>query len=159
MVFTQGFGLIFCGIMNGHNSQGGIPDINNVLRTVFIYNLDINNGQNFMANPVKQFQLGKGTTPASPLDFNIETPFITAPESSRIGMSEASYILNSGEITQTGFISNLGSSDSFTEICFFTQIRDTSGGNHIVMISRIIVDPPEPFLLGNRVDVEHKVNI
>lgn len=159
MVFTSGFGLVFAGIMNGHTTQAGIVDTSGMARTVIIYNTDAENSKNFMTAPTKQWQIGKGITPPTPLDFNIETPMGSAPESGIQTLAVANYIIDSGTITQTGFISNLGSSDSFTEICFYTSLKDSGGTQRTIMISRVLVSPPQAFLAGNRLDIEHLVNI
>jgi len=102
-------------------------------------------------------RIGKGLTPATAQDFTLENPFSNAPESGRIASANATYIAGSGETNQTTQFQPMGGNDSITEVVQQIDLRDDTGATREIQISRIIVNPAVPFLIGQQVNLNNKV--
>ena len=160
MVLSDNLGKILAGHFRSPISNSAInvtlKDTGGVDRVTSIYitnsSIRWNNGGMFV-------RIGKGTTPATAQDIELENPFSNPPESNRVGTFSSSYIVGSGQIQQASLFSNMGASDSITEVVQQIDIRDTGNIVREIQLSRIIINPPVAFLLGQAVNLVHEMNI
>lgn len=108
-----------------------------------------------------QAQVGQGVTPATRADINIETPFPTSPENSRITSTPGGYNSVLAKITIPTVITPTGSSGTITEACKYnTMIQNTLGPNpQIFLFFRDIVSPGVNFMMAEAINISHEVLI
>jgi hypothetical protein len=157
MVFTHNVGKMFAAIMRPPAQAVsdsfdfiGIDGQATAFRTITNSSTYIWNGGIFI-------QVGKGTTPATPADVNIETPFSNTPESVIKSMSSAGYIAGTTEVIQNANINNVQENDSITEVCTYVQGTNNASQTITLMITRNIISPAIPFLINENINLETKV--
>ncbi len=104
-------------------------------------------------------QVGKGTTPATRQDVNIEDPFPDAPENSRRSSIVAGYNSGLGKITISTVITPTGGSGSVTEI---VKIQGMIGANNTITgFHTFFRDNISPvgFIIGETINVSYEVLI
>lgn len=157
MVLSDNLGIILAGHftpLTGSTLDVIIKDSGGVDRTVTIYGASSNN---WIQVGGKGTRIGKGSTPATGQDFDLENPFADPPENGKINSASATYIAGSGETNQTTQFAPMGGNDSITEVVQQITLRDTGGVDREVQISRIVVSPAVPFLIGQQVNLNNKV--
>ena len=132
-----------------------IKDTSGVLDNFKIYS---GSGNRWNVNSVHAVRIGKGTTPASHQDFDLEVPFVNPPESGKVTSSSPTYLADSGIGNQATQFSPMGASDSLTEVTEEIICKATGGTDHDIQLSRIIIDPAVAFLINQQVDLDHEVN-
>jgi len=93
-----------------------------------------------------QIKIGQGSTAPARSDFDIETPFVTSPESLAQNVTAPFY---DNILFQIQFFSSLqaGGSGSISEIGFFCFWRDvTTGGTRRYMLAHDLISPGQAFV-------------
>lgn len=162
-LFTDNFGLFLTGLIGGETVL--MKDIGNVSKSYQFCCGNIVNTQSYNVtnngSPTVgcRVQVGKGTTPATRADFNIETPFAVSPLSIRnsSGISAWNSIL--GVIDLASIITPAGENDSVSESCLFLTFKDTllSATNPTLLMSRDNIDPVVPFVIGESINIDYKI--
>lgn len=106
-----------------------------------------------------QIQIGKGTTPVTRGDFNIENPFTNGGvEDNKISCLTFGYSSPLGKITIPTLISPTFGSGAITEVChFFTAYDEVSGVFQFMSMHDIV--PVSNFIAGQSVNVDYEVLI
>ncbi len=131
-------------------------DINNFAFTVRAY---VGNSTTVMSSSVVLFQaqIGKGTSPATRQDFNIENPFTNGGEEDNRKLSiKAVYVNATEKIEMSTQFSALGLG-AISEVCKFIVINDISSADRTILISRDIIDPPVNFIASDIINVLNEV--
>jgi len=107
----------------------------------------------------RQVQVGKGTTPATRQDFNIESPFVVAPESGLNNSINGVYNSGLGKINQATLIAPTGGAGTITEVIKVFRARATvdQTAKTIVMFRDIISSVG--FIIGESINIDHEVFI
>lgn len=165
MTFTDNFGILFASIFQVpstgspafqmKNTTGGFPSFQGYKDRDFDDHWNQTN-----PNPQSYAQVGKGSTPATRQDFQIENPFTNGGvEDNKKLTSLFGYNSPLGKITiQTG-ISPTAGSGTITEVVKINQFVNTNG----ITISDIVMtrDNPTPtgFISGKSINLEHIIEI
>ncbi len=161
MVLTDNLGKLLAGHFrpsaSNFTTEVILEDITGAMKTVRTYSPSTSLRFN-SSSIISEMQIGKGTTNPTPQDINIESPFGLSPEADRFVTALASYILGSGKVTQTGFLSGLASNDAVSEVCIFMTYRDITSTEFVFLISRNKVDPPASFTIGQEANLASEVN-
>ncbi len=108
---------------------------------------------------VRRAQVGKGTTPATRQDNNIENAFPDSPESGQVSSLNGGYNSGLGKISQSTLISNLGGAGSVTEVIKVFKIVDVFTQNGVdCAIFRDVISPVG-FIVGESLNITHEVLI
>ncbi len=131
-------------------------DINNFAFTVGAYRGNSTTGMQVSA-VLFEAQIGKGSTPATRQDFNIEIPFTNGGEEDNRKLSIiAIYVEATEKIEMSTQYSALGSG-AISEVCKFIVINDISGQDRTILISRDIINPPVNFIGSQIINVQNEV--
>jgi len=104
-------------------------------------------------------QVGKGTTPVTRQDFNIESPFVVAPESGLNASINGVYNSGLAKINQATLIAPTGGAGTITEVIKTTRARATvDQTGKIIVIFRDIISPVG-FIIGESINIDHEVFI
>ncbi len=136
----------------------GMRDINGNIFRMLIYS-SINSLNLNVSAVEKSAQIGKGITPPTRQDQNIENPFTNGggdPVDSRQPSINASYNNGSEKIEMVTSILPTNSG-TLTEVCKFVICNDgDTGQDRVVMISRDVINPVA-FLGGQIINILHEV--
>ena len=161
-MLTDNAGLIIAGMIRiPANNEFGFGGF--ILRTGTIVSLRTYAFNNSL-NPFNLIsgggaQVGKGTTPATRQDFDIEDPFITAPESLVFATSPNGYVPASGIIQFPALLASTGAGGIITEVCRYVNWRsDTTQEKGTFMVAHDIISP-STFIIGQQIFVEHEIQI
>ena len=100
-------------------------------------------------------QVGKGVTPATRQDFNIENAFAVSPENSRIGTGVGGWNSGLGQV-QVPMQLISSSSGAISETCLYGKWNVTSGGgNETYLLSRDNISPVVNFIGGESINVDY----
>jgi hypothetical protein len=157
LVFTDNVGLIFAGLMRAPViAVTSIAVLKDVSGNVANFRVITNSTFNVFSDPVK-IQVGKGSTPANPQDFQIEEAFLLPPESDLKLMTASVFVANSNEIVQNANINNVQGSGTIAEVITTTRGSDTGNALHTFMLTRNNVNPVIPFIATENINMETKV--
>jgi len=158
MVFSDNVGKLFASCLRPvQTTTFWTFDLIDITNTPFQSATITPSGTNSMAGSIS-LQVGKGLTPPTPQDYNVEDPFIASPESNRIGSSSAVYNLGSQEIVQNTNINNCGGSGSVSEVCTYTLAKIyPSAVVKTIILTRNKIDPAVPFVATNNINLDTKV--
>jgi len=138
----------------------GMRDINGNIFRMLIYS-GINSNNLNVSAVAKTGQIGKGLTPPTRQDQNIENPFTNgggAPEDTPQNSINASYNNGSEKIEMVTTII-AGGNGSITEVCKFTTVNDgDTGQDRIVMLTRDLLPVPVAFISGQTINILHEVS-
>lgn len=106
-------------------------------------------------------QVGKGTTPATRQDTNIETPFTNSPESAKQACLSAGYNSGLGKITISTVINPTGSSGTITEVVKIQGLIGVFPSGTFTNFTAFFRDiiSPVNFISGQAINVSHEVLI
>jgi len=96
-------------------------------------------------------QVGSGTTAATRSDFNIETPFGSAPENTPVLTGNGGYNSSLGTVSITTNISPTGGSGTINETTMLWTLRDNAGTVRTFMMSRDNISPGVSFVGGQAI--------
>jgi len=100
-----------------------------------------------------QVKIGQGSSAVNRSDFDIETPFVTSPESLPINIQPPVYDNVLGQIEFFALVQAVGSG-TVSEIGFFINWRDiTTNGTRRYMIAHDLVLPTVSFVAGQTIAV------
>jgi len=135
-----------------------LKDINGVTFACQLYGNNTSIAWN-AGGTVVQAQVGKGTSPPSRQDLDIENPFTNGGnEDNRNSSLFGSYSNVTELITMQTTIVPIGSG-SITEVCKFVQVNDTGIPTlRIILISRDLISPPVAFNFGDVINVQNEVS-
>lgn len=162
MTFLDNIGIVLAGIFRAP-SQGvttvfGLKAIDASIFTTTTYNTS-NFTSLFNITELKVAQVGKGTSPVTRQDFDIENVFPDSPESSRVGSLNDAYNSGLGKITMATLISPTGGAGSITEVCKFVIFRaPINPQDRICCILRDVISPVG-FIIGESINIDHEVLI
>ena len=160
MVFTDNWGKLMANIFQVPTQNGIIftmQDITGVFKNYLVYkDRDIRDYWNGSAG-VSYAQVGKGTTPATPQDFQIEIPFTNggvedvAKITSIFGYNSAL-----GKITITTSISPTGSSGTINEVVKINSVEPvgTNSATRNLWLRNLV--PSTDFISGKTINIEHE---
>ena len=102
-------------------------------------------------------QIGEGVTPATRQDINIENPFGSSPENTRLGTGVGGWNSGLGQI-QIPVQMIAGSSGTISETCLYGKWRVTAGGgNETYLLSRDNISPVVNFIGGETINVDYSM--
>ncbi len=158
MVITENFGRMLAShfVAQGGGSGFSWIDIGGVANSSTCYGSHLANKYNRIGT-LTAVQVGKGSTPATNLDINVENPFVGGVESTRRSSNNSGYISGLGKIQTPTQLSNTLGSGSITEVCLYARWHDAPL-DPIVLLFRDIVSV-ETFIAGETINVEHEVLI
>ena len=96
-------------------------------------------------------QVGSGITAPTRGDFNIETPFASAPESTRVLTGNGGYNASLGTVSVTTNISPTGGAGTVNETNLFWAISNDAGSSVFFLMSRDIISPGVSFVGGQAI--------
>lgn len=107
------------------------------------------------------FQVGMGLTPALRSNFNIETPFVSAPESNRTNTVVGVYTAGLSRVNVAGVISPTGDVGVISEFVMFAQWQKfpQQAQVKIYALSRINISPLVPFGLAQAINIDYAIQI
>lgn len=102
-------------------------------------------------------QIGKGTTPPTRQDFNLENAFPNSPESVLKGVTlPHGYVSGLGKITIATLISPTGGAGSITETALTQFWQNTGSNNERYLLFRDIISPVG-FIIGQAINIDYEV--
>jgi len=160
-LITDAFGLMWSQhnrvVVGGTVDFAGLIAEDNVARTIRFINVGtpVNTRYNEgnLPNAGGQVKIGQGSTAPARSDFDIETPFVTSPESLPVNVSPPVY---DNVLNQIDFftIQQAGGSGTISEIGFFLLWRDlTTGGTRRYMIAHDLISPTVSFIATQTITV------
>jgi len=104
-----------------------------------------------------QMQVGKGINPALRTNFNIQTPFTTAPESAVFNVAgDGGWNSGLGKVTIAGdIIANDSGSISETMFLQIVSAFAPQSGLHKIMLSRDNISPAVNFVAGQNINLDY----
>jgi len=165
MVVLDNLGFILAGFFRAPTT--GAKDTGSVLRkltgALFSTRLYSTNSDSILFNddPVtRQAQVGSGSTLPTRQDFNVETPFVSAPESVRNSSLNGGYNSGLGKIEQPTLISPTGGAGTITEVVKYILVQDGIGGGatEIIALFRDVITGVG-FIAGQSINITHEVLI
>ncbi len=106
-----------------------------------------------------QLRIGSGSTPPVRTDFNIETPFGTAPESGFFAItSNGIYNSGLGNIKYFGGI-GAGGAGTISESTTTGVLRDQFGTGRLIQLFRDIISPSVSFILAQSIVLEYTIQL
>lgn len=162
MVFLNNIGLILALLFREPSSStNSTPLVESIVAVRTVLVLGNNTGQLFnKVTTVPQTQIGKGTTPVSRSDVNTETPFTNGGiEDNRVASLPFGYSSVLAKITVPTSISPTFGAGSITEVTKFIALRNSTGTEEQYMILRDIINPSEPFIAAQNINIDHEVLI
>ena len=159
MVINANLGKLIAGHFKPQGSGASFSwtDIAGVNHSSTIYGSNLANKYNRNPNTTSQ-QVGKGITPATNIDTNIEDPFTNSPEQSRVNATPAGYNSGLGKIQVPALISNTGGSGSISEACLY-GFYYSAPSDFVVLLARSNVSPVANFISGQNINIEFEVLI
>jgi len=136
----------------------GFKDTGGNARSIIIYGTQGTDRFND-SNTIKQGQIGKGDTPVTRQDANIEQPFTSGGnEDNKQNLSVYGYIQANGEINYNFLISNAFEAGIVKEVCSFIQMRDSpSVATKEFMLTRDVLNPVVNFIQAENIFVEFSI--
>lgn len=160
-LITDAFGLMWSQhnrvVVGGTVDFGGLIAEDGVSRTIRLINVGtpVNTRYNEgnLPNAGGQVKIGQGITAPVRTDFDIETPFVTTPESLPVNVSPPIYDNVLNQITFFT-LQVAGGSGIISEIGFFLLWRDlTTGVTRRYLIAHDLVSPTVSFVVGQSIAV------
>ena len=163
MVLLDNLGIMLAGVFR-QPASGNSPFLAGMVTTggvAFSLRIYDTNGDPERYNrisPLNQAQVGSGTTPPTRQDFDIESPFVVAPESNPANSNLFGYDSGLGKINTGTLISNTGSFGTITEVTKVMRVTNNTG-TKVIIIMRDLVSPPVNFISAQSINIEHEVFI
>jgi len=160
MVLTDNFGLFLAGHFGKINNNGskvvaGFLDDTGVSRSLQIYG-QRGSDKNYNDVGGSQMQVGKGLTPVSRQDFNIENVFASSPEKDKVTTALAGFNSGLGKISFASTIPNVTDNDSVTEVCHFRTMQTNAPATKVFLMIHDLVSPVS-FITGETINTEHNL--
>ena len=131
-MFTDNLGKLVAGLFRPPST--GAKTVTGLLRrdtggsfNTTVYNTQTNTTYAW-TNPNQNVQVGKGTTPPTRQDYNVEQAFASAPEANPFPNLGKGYNSGLGKIEVGATLSNVTDNDSVSEYVKIVTIRDSVGG-------------------------------
>ncbi len=165
MVVTDNFGLLIAGLFRAPTQDPKTIVLKNIAGANINVNVFDQDGgklfnENSPANGRGKVQVGKGFSPATRQDVNIENPFPDSPESDRIDITfPAGYNFTSNKVTVATQIQPTGGAGAVTEVCYYMFINDNAGVSQTILIFRNILTVPVNFIVGQTINIDSEVFI
>ena len=166
MTVNDNFGMLFALLIRspstGTLNTGTIfRDTGNTLRQFVIFALGVNFTFNFTGNGagVSKSRVGKGTTPPTRQDFNVDSGFPDSPESSLISSVTPTYNSGLAKITQATLISPTGGSGTISEVIKTARWSRAISLGGDFCIARDLNSPVSNFIVGQSINIDHEVFI
>ena len=105
-----------------------------------------------------QFQVGSSTAAAARTQYQIQTPFGTAPESGRFSSGAGSYAAGSGVVSCAGAIA-AGGSGTINEVALFGLWGIIANNWYTFMLTREVLGAGVAFVAGNPIVATLTINI
>ncbi len=99
-------------------------------------------------------RIGSGSTPPARSDFNIETPFGTAPESGFVATDAGVYTSATGQGTYFGFYV-AGGSGTVSEAATFMQWNASNNVVRQFMMARDLISPTVAFVAAQTISIQY----
>jgi len=154
------FGIFLAEVMRANGTPAGtvlIKNFSGANQTMKIWGV----GQlyNNFTNSGAQVQVGSGSTPPARTDFNIETPFGTAPESLPFN-AVSSPVFNSG-LGNFKFVASIsaGFQGTINESCLINNWGNSGGSNTKFFLFRDIISPAKAFIAGQTIALEYTIQL
>ena len=157
MTFSDNFGKLISAHFAPQATGSGFQfrDINDVARNTTVYGSHLANKYN-QGNQCT-VQVGKGLTPATRQDFNIEDPFIGGAESIRQNTGFGGWNSGLGQVDIPTVISPTAGSGSISETVLYNMWHTTNIGDHHFLMSRDNISPIVSFISGKAINVDYKL--
>lgn len=109
---------------------------------------------NVAANLGIQYQVGQGITPPARANFQIETPFVNAPENAKFLSGISVYDTSLGNLKAVGSI-NAGGAGTISESGFFTTWVRSAFGTNRYLLARDAISPGVSFIAAQSIALEY----
>ena len=104
-------------------------------------------------------QVGNGVTPVTRQDFNIESPFVSAPESVALTTPNGGYNSGLGQVSYGVNIGATGSSGLVSETATIMRWTDLADLDRSVLIFHDNISPTVSFIAGNFINVNYIIQL
>jgi len=163
MVVNDNLGLIIAGIFQiptTASKQIDLVDINGVTKDVRPIGSSTVALMNHSNPALCRGQVGKGTTPATRQDENIENPFTNGGvEDNPQLMSVFGYNSALGKVTSSVPITPTTGAGAISEVVMTIRLNDNTGNPFDFLITRDIVNPVVNFIIAQTINTELIFNI
>ncbi len=160
-LLNDNFGKTMGGIMYSASAETNLIDFNGNTRNLLFRGSGLGGSTIFNTvsaplNPTGTLiQIGSGNTPATRQDFNIETPFSSAPENVRRATGNGGWNSPLGQVSAPMSPFGTGGSGTINETCFFWQLIIRTNVDIIFMMSRDNITPAVSFINGETINVDY----
>jgi len=157
-LILNNFGIFLAGLFKGDNLAKSVTlqDQSNVARIINIYA-----GGNFF-NAIlvggMDLRIGSGSTPPAGTNFNVETPFGTAPENINFASSNPVFNLGLRNFKYAGAIT-AGGSGTINESVTRAVWDDNGNVSRGWTLFRDIISPSVSFIIGQTIALEYTVQL
>lgn len=167
MTMLDNFGEFLKGhftiLSDGDRNTAFVTTTNGTSRTLKIYG----NSASLVWNDTQSVgaqgdfgQVGKGTTPVTRQDINIETPFPDSPENAKQVSLAGGYNSGLGKITVQTNITPTGGSGAVTEFCKINNMAVIETNTfEIIALTRDLVSPQANFIIGETISASLEILI
>jgi len=162
-LINNNFGLAYRGlflqVVAAANVSEVLKDIANVSETIFLNDMQANNGHEAFTwgtaglNIGFRIQVGQGSSAPARSDFNIETPFGTSPEDTDFNINPSAYNITNGKITFGNSIV-AGAAGTVSEAIYKAFFNNSVNAQKEFLMFRDLVSPGVVFILGNTIAVD-----
>jgi len=164
LVVNDNFGILISALFRAPSALVKtvvLKDIAGVSRNLDVFNTDGANLFNDVATAISKVQVGKGLSPATRQDVNIESPFTNGGvEDNRIDITQpAGYNSGLGKVTVATLINPTAGAGAITEVCYYLFIRDNSGTVQTFLIFRNNLTVPVNFIASQSINIDSEVFI
>lgn len=138
-------------VFNIKDTSGAATDLNGYGTITF---------NSFLSGDVgMRLQVGSGTTAPTRTDFDIETAFGTAPESTQFNAA-SNPVFNSG-LGNFKYVASIsaGGAGTIKESIVFSNMRAKNGLNISLILFRDIISPAQAFIAGQTIALEYTVQM
>jgi len=161
MVFTDNFGRMLTGIFTPPsttpNTITGLKDITGSTETIQSRGLPTD-ADNFNQAITNLIQVGKGSTPATAQDFEIENPFTNGgAEDNKNNVNNGGVDKPNGTITYGAQINPTAGAGAITEVCYFMTMNNSSGVAKTFLMWRNIITPQVNFIAGQAINIDSEI--
>jgi hypothetical protein len=162
-LFNDNFGLLLSKLFRAPttgalSNVGGFFDITGAPLVINIYGLASATLFNEFAGG--NVQVGKGTTPATRQDTNIETPFTNGGvEDNPVNAIVGAYNPSLAKVEIPALISPTAGAGAISEVVRTRGMENSVGVGKEMLLTRDNVSPVSNFIAGQAINVNHEVDI
>ena len=153
-LLSDNYGIYLMSLYGGNLNIETLQDITNTGESVKFMGTGTMFNSTFVAVGT-QIQIGKGTSTPTRQDFNIESPFTTAPESTIKNTANGGWNSGLGQVLASMIPFGAGGSGDISETIFVQVMNITTNVQKKFLMSRDLISPISNFILGQTINVNY----